>query len=152
MSVRAGMVPRAGTVSPTFISRSGWGKGSGRRSIASTALKIAVLAPIPIARVSTATAVNVGERRKVRARRVLALHAVEGGVEGSLLDGEDVIRHPLDVLRDGVAVEGLDGEGLQDEHVEGAIEQLAFRWTGSRHWFDPAGSDPPSGRSPTREV
>src|SRR5665647_3374278 len=66
MSETAGFPLRGGTVSPTFISRSGWGKGSGRRSSALTALKIAVLAPIPIASVRMATAVNAGARRKVR--------------------------------------------------------------------------------------
>jgi len=48
------------------IKASGLGYGSGRSSTPFTTLKIAVLAPMPSARVSTATVVKPGLRRKVR--------------------------------------------------------------------------------------
>jgi hypothetical protein len=53
--------------SPTCTSRSGAANGSGRTSTVLTTLKIAVLAPIASATVSTTAALNTGERRSVRA-------------------------------------------------------------------------------------
>ena len=50
----------AGLVSHNATSRSESGSGNGRRSMPSTTLKIAVLAPMPRARVSTATTENPG--------------------------------------------------------------------------------------------
>ena len=44
----------------TMASRSGWGNGRGESSTASTTLKMAVLAAMPSASVSTATPVNAG--------------------------------------------------------------------------------------------
>jgi len=43
------------------------GYGSGRRSVALTVLKIAVVAPMPIASVATAASVNAGAPRSLRA-------------------------------------------------------------------------------------
>jgi hypothetical protein len=63
---RAGSLPIAGRARLSAMRRSGSRNGSGRRSIAFTALKMAVLAPMPIASVSTATAVKPGVRRKAR--------------------------------------------------------------------------------------
>ena len=59
------MVP-SGRVSLILTSRSGSRYGSGRSRTAFTTLKIAVLAPMPSARVSTAIAVNPGERASCR--------------------------------------------------------------------------------------
>ena len=53
------------------------------------------------------------------------LEALEGRVERSLLDREHRIRQELDLLGDRIAVERLDGQRLQDEHVERAFEELA---------------------------
>src|SRR5262245_27985277 len=47
--------------SHTMTSRSGWRKGSARRSVASTRAKSALFAPMPSASVRTATSVNAGE-------------------------------------------------------------------------------------------
>jgi hypothetical protein len=47
--------------------RSAWGYGSGSKRIGLTALKIAVLAPMPSASVSTLNAVNAGLSRSRRA-------------------------------------------------------------------------------------
>jgi hypothetical protein len=66
MSSLAGFPNRGCVVRETRISRSGSANGSGRSSSVSTALKIAVVDPIPSARMSTATRVNPGLRRSVR--------------------------------------------------------------------------------------
>jgi hypothetical protein len=64
-----GMAPgtMAGIASWTSASRSGSGKGSGRSRTALTTLKMAVVAPMPSASVTAATAVKPGERRSRRA-------------------------------------------------------------------------------------
>ena len=53
-------------VSATTIRRAGSRKGSGRSTTASTALKIAVVPPMPSASVSDATRANPGWRRICR--------------------------------------------------------------------------------------
>src|SRR5690349_21405595 len=55
-----------GAVCQTATSRSASGYGSGRRSTASTRLKTAVLAAMPIVNVSSAAVVNAGLRRSAR--------------------------------------------------------------------------------------
>ena len=57
--------PFAGLTETTIVSRSGSGKGSGRRRTAFTTLKMAVLAPIPNASASTATAAKPGFLRSI---------------------------------------------------------------------------------------
>jgi hypothetical protein len=52
------------------------------------------------------------------------LQPVERRVERPLLDAEDVGAHPLDPPGDGVPVSGPPGERLEDQRVEGAVEQL----------------------------
>src|SRR5688500_14899056 len=52
------------------------------------------------------------------------LQAVEGGVEGALLDAEGVVGRLADPARDGVAVARAPAEGLEDEDVERALEEL----------------------------
>ncbi len=58
--------PRVRVSVQSCTSRSDCGYGSGRNSTERTTLKIAPLAPIPSARVSSATAVNAGARRRPR--------------------------------------------------------------------------------------
>ena len=53
------------------------------------------------------------------------LEAAEGGVEGALLDAEDVGRRIFDPPGDGVAVRGAGQEGLENENAERALEQVA---------------------------
>src|ERR1700733_12365248 len=50
----------------------GWGTGKGRNTMPSTTLKIAVLAPMPSARVSTAVTVNPGDRRNWRSASLMS--------------------------------------------------------------------------------
>ena len=50
----------------TTITRSGWSNGIGRRTTALTTLKIAVVAPMPSARVRMAVAAKPGWRIRVR--------------------------------------------------------------------------------------
>jgi hypothetical protein len=57
---------RLGIVRQNIVMRSASGYGSGRRMTLLTTLKIAVVAPIPRARVMTATAVNPGRRTSDR--------------------------------------------------------------------------------------
>jgi len=56
----------------------------------------------------------------------LLLEAVEGGVEGALLDLEDFVGELLDALGDGPAVFGLEGDGLEDEEVEGSLDEIVW--------------------------
>ena len=53
-----------------------------------------------------------------------SLEAVERRVEGPLLDAEGVGAGGLDPLCYGVAVAGPPGEGLENERVEGAVEEF----------------------------
>jgi len=59
--------PTVGVTNESFINSPGFAYGSGRRMSTLTALKIAVVAPMPMASVSTATAVNAGRRASPRA-------------------------------------------------------------------------------------
>src|SRR5688572_26437414 len=61
-----GRLGRVTVVEDTCTSCSGAGNGIGRNSTARTALKIAALAPIPIARVNTVTTANPGFLVSVR--------------------------------------------------------------------------------------
>ncbi len=56
-------------------------------------------------------------------------HPLERRIERPLLHLEHLARHPVEVLRDAVAVHGLHGQRLEDEHVEQPREQLALRRT-----------------------
>ena len=58
--------PIVGNCVVRYISRSGCGYSRGRRMTPLTIEKIAVLAPMPSASVSTATAVKPGERPSIR--------------------------------------------------------------------------------------
>ena len=53
-----------------------------------------------------------------------------------MITGEDAIGQSRDVLDDRLAVHRLDGERLEDEHLEGAFEELVLlrrgRWRHSR--------------------
>ena len=60
--------------------------------------------------------------------------AVQGGIEGALLDLENVLGVALDVLGYGVAVGRTGEEGTQDEQVERALEEVdAIRGGFGRH-------------------
>jgi hypothetical protein len=58
--------PRFGWHSHNCTSRVGSGKGSGRKSMASTTLNMAVFAPIPSASVTTAMAAKPGDLPSTR--------------------------------------------------------------------------------------
>ncbi len=67
MSLRLGKFTDFGVTRLTRINSCGSRNGSGRKMSTFTALKIAVVAPMPIASVSTATAVKPGRRTSPRA-------------------------------------------------------------------------------------
>ena len=59
----------SGFEAQTTTSRSGFSKGAAFSRTAFTTLNMAVLAPIPRARVSTATAANIGRFKRTRRAR-----------------------------------------------------------------------------------
>ena len=59
--------------------------------------------------------------------------AMECGVKGALLDVEDRFGDLADALGDAVAVDGAEGDDFEDEHVEGALEEVGF--FGRRHYL-----------------
>src|SRR5258708_5601406 len=61
----------------------------------------------------------------------LVLETEERGIERSLLDGELVAGDLLDAEENAVAVEWAEGDGLQDEHVEGALHEVELAGHGS---------------------
>jgi hypothetical protein len=54
-----------------------------------------------------------------------ALEAGEGGEEGAGVYAEDAVAGLLDAQGDAVAVHGLEGEGLEDEHLECSLDEVA---------------------------
>jgi hypothetical protein len=56
----------------------------------------------------------------------LMFEAVERGVEGALLDFETILGDLLDAQQNSIAVEGAQGDGFEDEHVEGALQQVEW--------------------------
>src|ERR1017187_953739 len=52
--------------------------------------------------------------------------AVEGGIERPLLHLQDVARDLLDALRDAVPMRRFERHDFQDQHVEGALQQVGF--------------------------
>jgi hypothetical protein len=51
---------------------------------------------------------------------------LEGGIEASLVDLENVARCLLDALGDAPAVHRLDGECVEDQELQGALEQVGL--------------------------
>ena len=54
-------------------------------------------------------------------------HPLQRRIERALLDANHVLRHPLQMLRDRIAVHVLEAERFQDQHVEQPGQQ---RWLG----------------------
>ncbi len=54
--------------------------------------------------------------------------AIESRVEGTVFHLEDFIGAEFDGVGDGVPVGGADYESAEDQHVESALEQIAFRF------------------------
>src|SRR5689334_14385139 len=57
-----------------------------------------------------------------------AQQTLEGRVERSFFDVNDVGGGALDVLRDAVAVHSAEAQRSKDEHVEGTGDELAWLW------------------------
>ena len=73
-----------------------------------------------------ASAAIVFRHAPLGADPAVLFHAVEGGVEGTFFDAEDVFGNLLDVKSDAVAVHGRASEGLEDQEGEGALEKVVF--------------------------
>ena len=56
---------------------------------------------------------------------------MQGRIERSVFDLQYVVRASLDGVRDGMAVGGAEEEGLQDEKVQGSLQQLALERCGA---------------------
>src|SRR5207248_219948 len=54
----------------------------------------------------------------------LLFEPVQGGVERTLANGEDVAGEELDAFRDSPSVSGRSGDGFQYEQVQGPLEQI----------------------------
>src|SRR5215211_825106 len=63
----------------------------------------------------------------------LLLEALEGRIEGALVDLEDTVGHLLDALGDAPAVHRGERERAKDEEVDGAAERLVGGFTHSCH-------------------
>src|SRR5438309_429119 len=141
-----------GLVSHSITSRCGSRYGRGVSSTLLMTLKIAVLAPMPSARVITVMAVNAGCRRSERrAKRMscfstmrfslrgalplvgeppLAVHqpalleAVQGDIEGTVGDVERAGRRVADDAGDAMPVARAPRDRLENEDVERALEQV----------------------------
>jgi hypothetical protein len=57
------------------------------------------------------------------ADRAVELEPVKGGVERPFLDLQHLIREQVDRLGDSVAVQRAALEGMEDEEIEGALEE-----------------------------
>ena len=62
----------------------------------------------------------------LRPDQPLGLEPVERGVERTLLDAEDIGGDLVDAVRDPETVSRLVLEGAEDEHVEGAVDEIGF--------------------------
>ena len=51
---------------------------------------------------------------------------MERGIEGTLLHLQHRARHLVETLGDRVPVDGAEGDHLQDEHVERALQQIGL--------------------------
>jgi hypothetical protein len=54
----------------------------------------------------------------------LMFEAVEGRIEGTLLDGELLAGDLLDAEKNTIAVKRTEGDGLEDEHVKCALDEV----------------------------
>jgi hypothetical protein len=52
------------------------------------------------------------------------LEPVEGRIKSALVDSENIVRQLAYPLSNGPTVHGLEGQDLQDEKVQGPLEQL----------------------------
>jgi hypothetical protein len=52
---------------------------------------------------------------------------MQRGIEGSVLDLQDLLGLPRDGVRDRMAVRGRNGDSLQDQQIERALQQVALQ-------------------------
>src|SRR5690349_14827868 len=63
----------------------------------------------------------------------ILLESGERGIERAVIDGEDTVRQPRNVLYDRVSMHRLQGERFENQHLECAFEQLVLLRFGPRH-------------------
>ncbi len=54
----------------------------------------------------------------------LLFEAMQSGVEGALIDLEDIVGDAANALGNGPSVHGFEGNGLKDEKVESALDEV----------------------------
>src|SRR5580700_3187699 len=69
----------------------------------------------------------------LRGNPALFHKAMEGWVERTVLDLQQIVTGALDVFGDGVAVGRPGKQGPQDEHIEGSLQEVCAVWSGSCH-------------------
>ena len=52
---------------------------------------------------------------------------MERRIERTGFDLEQILRRPLNVLGDGVAVRGAEEQGAEDQEIEGALQEIDTR-------------------------
>jgi len=67
-------------------------------------------------------------------KQALTFEAVESWIECALFDREGAAGDLLDAEEDAVAVHFTEGDGFEDEEVEGALEEFGGRGLFPRHF------------------
>ena len=59
------------------------------------------------------------------------LHAVQRGIKGAFLNGQEIVAGLLNAVGDGVTVQRAAGKRFQHQHVQGPLDEVAFfAWFG----------------------
>src|ERR1700730_10287367 len=58
----------------------------------------------------------------------LMFQTMKGWIEGALADGEDLAGEQLDLFGDAPAVRGFTREQLENQQIEGSLQQIRWFW------------------------
>src|SRR6476646_10175870 len=89
-----------------------------------------------------ARAATGGRSLPARSDPAFLLEALERGAERSRFDVQRVVRQPVDVLDDRVAVHRLNGERLENKHLQRPLEDVAPGLTGWLRWHGVSSAQP----------
>jgi hypothetical protein len=59
---------------------------------------------------------------------------MQGGVQRAVLDLKYFVGAVFDDVSDGVAMGGAEQKGLQDEQIEGTLQEVSFEWRCGAFW------------------